>query len=160
MIWKTIDKYPGYEISNEGVVRLKETKEVIESRLTGFGYLQVRIRSWTYDSIHNLVAEAFIGPRPKSGYEVDHIDNNKLNNKPGNLRWIHHGHNTIRARGTGGRRWFYPGELWLFKRMLAAEIPMRIIAKCFKCSTVLVSDVKRGYKDNHLIGGIVDGSDG
>ena len=45
--------------------------------------------------------------------------------------WKTHEHNTIRAKGTGGRRWFYLGEL----RMLAAKIPMRTIAKCFKCST-------------------------
>jgi hypothetical protein len=37
--------------------------------------------------IHQLVAECFIGPCPK-GYEVDHIDNNKLNNHYSNLQYL------------------------------------------------------------------------
>ena len=37
--------------------------------------------------IHHVVAEAFIGPRPK-GYVVDHIDNNTFNNNVENLQYI------------------------------------------------------------------------
>lgn len=38
-------------------------------------------------SIHQLVAETFI-PNPNEYSEIDHIDNNKLNNHYTNLRWI------------------------------------------------------------------------
>jgi len=38
-------------------------------------------------SIHQLVAETFI-PNPNEYTEIDHIDNNKLNNHYTNLRWI------------------------------------------------------------------------
>lgn len=37
--------------------------------------------------IHNMVAEVFLGPRPK-GLMIDHIDRNKLNNSVDNLRYV------------------------------------------------------------------------
>ena len=37
--------------------------------------------------VHNLVAEAFLGPRPSSTHTVDHIDRDVANNRVENLRW-------------------------------------------------------------------------
>ena len=38
--------------------------------------------------VHIIIATAFHGPRDSSIYVVDHIDNNKQNNRPENLRWL------------------------------------------------------------------------
>lgn len=38
--------------------------------------------------VHRIVATAFHGPGPTSEYVVDHIDTNRLNNRPDNLRWV------------------------------------------------------------------------
>jgi len=38
--------------------------------------------------IHRIVATAFHGEPPTREYVVDHIDTNKHNNGPGNLRWV------------------------------------------------------------------------
>ena len=38
--------------------------------------------------IHRIVATAFLGEAPTKEYVVDHIDTNKQNNRPGNLRWV------------------------------------------------------------------------
>lgn len=38
--------------------------------------------------IHRIVATAFHGEPPTKEHVVDHIDTNKQNNRPGNLRWV------------------------------------------------------------------------
>lgn len=155
-IWKEIPRYPHCEASNTGLIRYKtlegrhgKTKKIRPLKLAGFGYYQVSIDGKT-ESVHNLITETFIGQRPDPSYEADHIDGNKTNNTPGNLRWISHGHNTARSRLTGGRRYFYEGELWLIKGMLSRRIPYKTVGKCFRCSTMLIQDVLKGLKDRHI----------
>ena len=38
--------------------------------------------------IHRIVATAFLGEAPTKEHVVDHIDTNKQNNRPDNLRWV------------------------------------------------------------------------
>jgi hypothetical protein len=38
--------------------------------------------------VHQIVATAFHGPKPTKDHVVDHIDTNRRNNRPENLRWI------------------------------------------------------------------------
>src|SRR6478609_2491960 len=38
--------------------------------------------------VHRIVATAFHGEPPSNGHVVDHIDTNKRNNRPENLRWV------------------------------------------------------------------------
>lgn len=37
--------------------------------------------------VHQLIAEAFLGPKPFEGAVVMHLDDNPLNNRVENLRW-------------------------------------------------------------------------
>ncbi len=46
-------------------------------------------------TVHTLVAEAFLGPRPTPRHEIDHKDENKENNRAGNLHWCTHGENLL-----------------------------------------------------------------
>lgn len=97
-IWKSIDGYPAYEVSNLGRVRsyfLKgriskvsdEPQRILKGGRTKCSYWVVTLIG---DSgprtrfIHQLVAEAFIGPRPE-GYFVCHKDDNKDDNRASNL---------------------------------------------------------------------------
>ena len=157
-LWKQVPRYSHCEVSSTGRVRYKSgvhlhglTKKERPLKLGGFGYYQVTIDGRT-ESVHNLVAEAFIGPRPSSGHRIDHINERKLDNRPENLRWLPHGFNTVRSKFTGGRRYFYEGELWLMKKLIVAGIAYWKIGKMFKCSTMLVQDAKKGLKDNHIKG--------
>ncbi len=47
------------------------------------GYLEIASAR-----IHRIVATAFHGESPTKEHVVDHIDTNKQNNRPGNLRWV------------------------------------------------------------------------
>ena len=47
------------------------------------GYLML-----SSDRVHRIVATAFLGEAPSKDYIVDHIDTNRQNNRPSNLRWI------------------------------------------------------------------------
>jgi hypothetical protein len=47
------------------------------------GYLEI-----ASVSIHRIVATAFLGEPPTKEHVVDHIDTNKQNNRPENLRWL------------------------------------------------------------------------
>ncbi len=47
------------------------------------GYLEI-----ASVGIHRIVATAFHGEAPTKEYVVDHIDTNKQNNRPDNLRWV------------------------------------------------------------------------
>ncbi len=38
--------------------------------------------------VHRIVATGFLGDPPSSSYVVDHIDTNRMNNRPSNLRWV------------------------------------------------------------------------
>lgn len=38
--------------------------------------------------VHIIVATAFHGPKPTKEHVVDHIDTNRRNNRPNNLRWV------------------------------------------------------------------------
>lgn len=54
------------------------------------GYLEIAsIR------IHRIVATAFHGEAPTKEHVVDHIDTNKQNNRPDNLRWVTRLENTL-----------------------------------------------------------------
>ena len=91
-IWKEIDGYPDYRISNYGrVMSLKRgLKRVLKPQKDKDGYLICSL--WENNKgktlkIHRLVAEAFI-PNPDNKTEIDHINTDKTDNRVENLRWV------------------------------------------------------------------------
>ena len=105
-IWKPIKGYEGlYEVSNWGRVKsLKFGKERILKPSIRHGYYFVGLSKngivKTYQ-VHRLVAEAFID-NPNNYKEVNHKDENKLNNSVENLEWCDRLYNV--RYGTGIER--------------------------------------------------------
>ena len=91
-IWKDKKDYEGhYQVSNCGRVKsIKFGKERILKLITDkCGYLKVNLYKNNIKKeyfVHRLVAEAFI-PNTENLPEVNHKDENKLNNNAENLEW-------------------------------------------------------------------------
>lgn len=89
-VWKDIEDYEGlYQVSNLGRVKRVESDRVLKKfKYTG-GYLKVTLSKNGVKSnhkIHRLVAQAFI-PNPDNKPQVNHIDEDKTNNRVDNLEW-------------------------------------------------------------------------
>lgn len=100
-IWKEIEGFPWYEISNKGRLRSwnwqnghvgaggeKKSQKPLILKLhnNASGYKIKTIKNRTFQ-IHRLVLEAFVGPCPL-GKMCDHKDRNKSNNCVENLHWV------------------------------------------------------------------------
>ena len=91
-IWRDIDGYEGLsQISNKGRVKsLKWGKErILKPLINSSGYLKVGLcKNGRVDQLqlHRLVAESFIA-NPENKPQVNHKDENKLNNCVNNLEW-------------------------------------------------------------------------
>lgn len=146
--WRTVDGFPGYDISNLGRLRratdsLKHPAgTVFTGNLQKNGYLATTLSTGTVASrkrtyLHHLVAEAFLGPRP-SGWSVNHIDGCKTNNRADNLEYLTLGDNTRHAfrtglcpRGEHSHNAVLSDDIVTQMRKLAPHQPYRAIAKQF-----------------------------
>lgn len=88
-IWKDIDGFPGYKISNFGRVKGKRVDYVKWCFAPGSEYPKVTLSNngkYVDKRINILVATAFL-PNPNNYPIVMHMDNNPQNNRVDNLKW-------------------------------------------------------------------------
>ena len=114
-VWKDIENYPNYQVSNFGRVKSKERissccynstrkikEKILKQNLEKNGYKTVCL----FDNgkhtkrVHKLVAQSFI--KNENNYPcINHIDGNKQNNNVGNLEWCSYSHNINEAYKLG-----------------------------------------------------------
>lgn len=166
-IWKDIDGYEGlYQISNLGNVKSlnrfvsckNNTIKFCEGKLLNIhknNYLFVRLCNKSICKtkyIHKLVAQAFI-PNPNNYPEVNHKDENKLNNNIDNLEWCTASYNNSygsRTQKTRKRVYQYDLKgniikLWDGIRVASRElnIPSQQISQC--CNKTKYRKTAGGY---------------
>lgn len=117
-IWKDIPGYEGfYQVSNMGRVkhlvewrgndysaRYISNPKIVLPHLDCNGYERIRLFMWGKGKpyrIHRLVAKAFI-PNPNNYPQINHIDEDKTNNRVDNLEWCTQTYNN--KYGTRGQR--------------------------------------------------------
>lgn len=95
-IFRKIDGYENYQISNLGRVINNKTNKILKPGINSSGYLYVNLckngKQKNY-LIHRLVALSFIN-NPENKNCVDHINNVRTDNCIENLRWATHRENS------------------------------------------------------------------
>ena len=91
-VWKTIDEFPNYEISNFGNIKNIRTKRLLTPYIKDEWDCYVCLSNNGKKKsvrLHLLVANAFVlNSDPDYKTVADHIDNDKLNNHFTNLEWM------------------------------------------------------------------------
>lgn len=99
--WKEVKGFSDYEVSAEGAIRNKATRQEIAQHQLRNGYLIVKLykdHKPHTRTVHRLVAVAFMG---ESDLEVNHIDGNKTNNRVSNLEYASKSDNIKHAYAIG-----------------------------------------------------------
>lgn len=156
-IWRDIKGYEGlYQVSNLGNV--KSLKRVVPHKVNGSRTIPEKILKLSSDGsgylyvslskdgkkknpkVHRLVAESFI-PNPNNLPQVNHIDEDKSNNRVDNLEWItsldNLNHSNVIEKGNSSRR----------KKVIQKSFDGRVIA----IYTSMTEAVKEIGVSNHSL---------
>lgn len=108
--WKTVELFNNYEVSNLGNVRNKQTLKIMKQCFDKDGYKLVNLSNKGKTKlfrVHRLVLSTFT---KDSNKQVNHINENKQDNKLINLEWvsckenINHGSRNKRVSETLSRK--------------------------------------------------------
>lgn len=82
-----------YRVRDNGAICRQINPEKRKRKLDeiwSFGIInnQKKYLGFSSEAVHRIVATAFHGEQPSKSHVVDHVDTNKQNNRPENLRWV------------------------------------------------------------------------
>lgn len=116
-IWKAVPGWP-YEASDLGRIRrlcddnFEPAGSIVVPWTKGQKYPMVILyratetwgvrENWPV-AAHRVIAEAWLGPMPAPGWEVDHVDGDRSDLRPEKLEWVPPGENIRRAVARGHR---------------------------------------------------------
>lgn len=160
--WRPVYGWDGlYSVSNFGRVRRDARAKgclvgrILVSCINTRGYLTLNLQYLADNNrrarrtVHSLVAEAFIGPRPPK-MDVNHIDGDKANNRVSNLEYLSRGDNHRHAFRLGLRQGcnfppkprvnLTPGDI---RDIRASHYSQRWLASRYGISKTTIGFIKR-----------------
>lgn len=176
--WRPVEGLEGlYEVSDQGRVRsldriiLRNNKHPVRLKgktlsctldLNGYPYVSLGRKRRVH--VHVLVATAFIGPCPgkhgtgRQDYNVDHINNDRADNRASNLRWVPHYENCHAKPIRQGRRNTARGERHGKARLTEADVRLVLtdprngaeLARLLNVNRVAVYNIRNGKTWKHV----------
>lgn len=147
-MWKLAAPFTMYEVSDSGEVRNIKTKHVLSQHVNNRGYAKVFLSDCGKQNgvfVHRLVAKTFVvNDDPKNKTQVNHINEDKTDNRAVNLEWVTPSENINHGTGIARRAaeqsipvvMIYKGLSVMFDSAHDAEkrtgIPAKSIQKCCK----------------------------
>lgn len=147
-IWREINNFPNYQISNLGRVRRMKGFGCPETRILkpqkgGYPSIKLSKEGEVYQKeIHCLVAETFLGPRPP-GLTINHKDGDKKNNSNDNLEYVTYLENAHHARVKG----LYKDKKITFEQSILIKksvLHPKILAEKYSCSISNIRHIQKG----------------
>ena len=117
-LWRAVARAPTYEVSAQGEVRRGAQLVAQWANAKGYHLVNLELPDRPFPCavyVHELVLEAFRGPRP-AGHQADHGDGDRGHNALANLEWVTPAENVRRARARQHRALETIGQLRLFAR--------------------------------------------
>ncbi len=149
-IYRVVPGLPEWAASNCGNVRWKSSLKAKFGSISRCGYRGVTAYYGSNKTlpkqykVHRLVALAWV-PNPNNHNEVNHINGNKLDNRPANLEWCSRSHNISHCYSTGlrklGQKITAVEAREIFKRAHSGE-RTNALAKEFGIAPTTVSSIK------------------
>ena len=163
-IWRPIEGYGAYHVSNFGRVKsLKGNVKILKPQFNTNNYLYVNLckdGKRNLFLIHRLVALAFI-PNPNNKPEVNHQNGHPMNNYVGNLEWVTSSENKQHAFNTGlqksGAEHHFAkltNEQVVYIRENPDGLNQYELAEKFGVQQSTISEIQRGKKYRHVVGSI------
>lgn len=167
MEWKISPSFPSYKISERGdVCRIVHAKGCRPNpnlkpyrRADGYNMFILRRDGKSFHKkAHQLVAEAFLGPKPFEAAEVCHFDGCRQNDHWSNLRWDTRAgnHADKRRHGTsflgeaGPNAKFTEEQVRLMARMYEGGCSQQAIGEHFGVKQGHVGRILRGDRWSHM----------
>jgi hypothetical protein len=170
--WRNVVGFDGYMVSDDGQVmsiaryiksdRHRSGRQLIRQRILksfgdGHGYQTVQLTGQKKRKVHQLVADAFLGPCPP-GHEVRHLDGDRSHNVKGNLA---HGtraqnvadaieHGTFTRGEKNGVAKLLNSQVSAIKKRLLNGASTGLLAKEFGVSPQAISSIRSGRNWAHI----------